>query len=340
MKKFFATLTLLVLMNFSTCAAETVHATGRGNTERSAIHNAMRMAVEQKFGAVVNSKTLVKNSMLVADEIAVDSAGFVTRYEIISSRVVNGIFVVEINAELDDKKISARLTELEKKSLVDVNADSPRVAVVAFDSRGQRYSVVENEIISALQRQGFTRPVDITQVNHAVRQRINSAAGDAELCKTLANDFHADCLVVADVKISGRDVNISSRLIELNTGEIIFAGTSTGGGEFFSAGDALKLASRRAGNELSTVAFKSAAKLERHVTLLVTKNTFATLGGTLTAVRERIKNISGVNDAFVRRMNTSLELDVDFDGTAADFAQELERCGIKILELGSSFVKI
>ena len=339
MKKFFATLTLLALINFSTCAAE-IHVTGRGNTERSAIHNAMRMAVEQKFGAVVNSKTRVKNSMLLADELAVDSAGFVTRYKIISSRVVNGIYIVELDVELDDEKISARLTELEKKSLVDVNADNPRVAVVAFDSSGRRCPTVENEIISALQRQGFTRPVDMAQVNRAVRQRISSAAGDAELCKTLANDFHADCLVIADVKISGRDVNISSRLIELNTGEIIFAGTTTGGGEFLSAGDVLKFASRRVGNEISTAAFKSAAKIERHVTLLVTKNTFATLGGTMTAVRERIKNISGVNDVFARHMNTSLELDVDFDGTAADFAQVLESFGIKILELGAGFVKI
>ena len=60
----------------------------------------------------------------------------------------------------------------------------------------------------------------------------------------------------------------------------------------------------------------------------------------MTAVRERIKNISGVNDAFARKLNSSLELDIDFDGTAADFAQLLEIFGLKILELGASFVKI
>lgn len=57
-------------------------------------------------------------------------------------------------------------------------------------------------------------------------------------------------------------------------------------------------------------------------------------------MRERIKNISGVNDAFARKLNSSLELDIDFDGTAADFAQLLEIFGLKILELGASFVKI
>ncbi len=337
MKKFFMAASLFALINFSAASAETIHAVGHGNSERMAIHNAMRAAIEQKFGATVRSKTFVKNSMLISDENSVDSAGFVSSWKILSSRVVNGIFVVEVAVELDDKKISAT----EKKSLVDFNADSPRVAVVAFDSGGRRYAEIENEIISALSRQGFTRTVDLAQVSRAVQLRIISAAGDGELCKTLANDFHADYLVVAEVKnFSGNVASISSRMIQLNTGEIIFAGTSSGGGEFFSESDALKLAGRRAGQEISSSALKSAAQVERHLTLLITKNTFERLGGTLTAVRERIKNISGVNDAFARKMTTSLELDVDFDGTAADFAQMLELLAVKVLELGAGFVKI
>jgi hypothetical protein len=341
MKKFCAALSLFALINFGTCSAENVHAVGRGNTERMAIHNAMRAAIEQKFGAAINSKTRTENSMLVADKISVDSAGLVSSYEIISSRIENGIFIVEISAELDDKKISAQMTELEKKSLVDINADNPRVAVVALDSNGRRYSEIENEIIAALKRQGFVRTVDLAHLNNAVKLRMISAADDDELYKTLANDFHTDCLVVAEVKIlPSKEVKVSSRLIELNTGEIIFAGTTTGGGVFIADSDALKMAGRRAGNEISFAALKSAAQVERHLTLLITKNTFDKLGGTLSVVSERIKNISGVNDAFTRKMNTSLELDVDFDGTAADFAQILEFLGIKILELSASFVKI
>ena len=337
MKKFFAALSLLVLINFGTCSAENVHAIGRGNTERMAIRDAMRAAIEQKFGAVVNSKTRVKNFTLISDENSVDSAGFILSWEIVSSRVVNGIFVVEISAEVDDKKISARLTD--KKALVDFNADNPRVAVAAVDSKGRHYPEIESEIITALKNQGFTRTIDLAQVNRAVRLRMNFA--DSELRKTLANDFHADCLVIAEVKIlSENEVSVSSRVIKLNTGEIIFACTSTGGGGFLSGNDALKMAGRRAGNEISVAAFKSAANVERHLTLLITKNTFERLGGTLTAVHERIKNISGVNDVFTRKLNTSLELDVDFDGTASDFAQLLEILAIKILEVSAGYVKI
>lgn len=341
MKKFLAAMSLLTLINFSSCNAATVHAVGRGINERMAVRDAMRNAIEQTLGATVNSRTRTKNSMLVADEIAVDSAGLISRWQLISNVVEGGIFVVKIIAELDDKKISARLTELERKALVDFNADNPRVAVVAFGSNGQRVAAVENEIINALKRQGFTRTVDLSQINRTVRQRIYSAAGDVELCKTLANDFHTDCLVVAQVNFSSdNEISVSSRLIELNTGEIIFAGNSTGGGMFTNSSDALKVAGRRAGNELSLAALKSAAQVERHITLLITSETFNRLGGTLTAVSERIRNLSGVNDAFARKMTSSLELDVDFDGTAADFAKVLESNHIRIIELGSAYIKI
>ena len=332
---------LFALTTCGTCSAEIVHAVGRGINERNAIHDAMRAAIEQKFGANVHAKTRVQNFTVIADKISVDSAGLINRCEIVSRRVENGLVVVEIDAELDDAKISARLTEIEKKALVDFNANSPRVAVVAFDSSGQRYATIENEIITALKRQGFTRTVDLAQVNRAVRQRIHSAAGDANLCKTLANDFHADCLVVAEVNLlPDNAVSVASRLIRLNTGEIIFAGMSTGGGLFISGDDSFKLAGRRAANEVALAALKSAAQVERHVTLLITRDTFNQLGGTLTTVCEKIRNLSGVNDAFVRKLNMSLELDIDFDGTAADFAQVLEFAAIKILELGSAYVKI
>ena len=156
----------------------------------------------------------------------------------------------------------------------------------------------------------------------------------------MANDFHADCLVIAEVTNFAGEVSIAGRFIELNTGEIIFAGTATGGEMFLSSGDALKLAGRRVGNDISNAALKSAAQVEHHVTLLITAPTFERLGGTLTAVRERIKLLAGVNDVFARKMTSSLELDVDFDGTAADLAQVLESFAIKILELQAGFVKI
>ena len=340
MKKILAALILFVMINVGMCSAESIHAVGRGITQRAAVHDAMRNAIEQKFGATVHSKTRVQNHMLIADETALDSSGFISGWKIVYSGVEKGIFVVTVVVELDDEKLSARLRQIDKKALVDFNSANPRVAVLAFDSFGLRYTEIENEIINAMQNQGFTRIVDLAQVNRAVLQRIRAAEGNFALCKTLANDFHADCLVIAEIKRLDDVFTVSSRFIELNTGEILFAGTSTGGGAFITNADALKLAARRAGNEISAAALKSAANIEHHLTLLITPQTFQRLGGTLTAVRQQIMIISGVNDVFARKMTSSLELDVNFDGTAADFAQALESQKITILELQTGYIKI
>ena len=178
-------------------------------------------------------------------------------------------------------------------------------------------------------------------------KRINSAENDAKLRKTLANDFHVDLLVAVEVKTSGNSsgyVTLSSRLIGVNTGEIVHAGNYVGDVGMFTANaesGALKMAARRAGSEISNAALNSAAKVERHITLLVTESTFSRLGGTLTDADKTIRAVSdSVNDVFVRRMSGSVEFDVNFDGTASDFAHDLERAGCRILEISSDFIKI
>lgn len=329
-------------MSFSVVAAKSVQVTGQGINETRAIQSAMRSAIEQELGAYVDSKTIVKNKQVIEEEISSNSEGYISGYEIISSRTENGMCIVELKVEVDPYAVNTSLMDkLRKKSLVNLNADSPRIAVLAYDSRGNEYSEVENEIFSALQRQGFSRTVDLAQINRAVRKRILSAENDPALRKTLANDFHIDYLVLSEVKILGnRNVTLSSRLLSVNTGKIIYAGNSSGSAGMFSSNQSVKFAARRAGYEISNAALSAAAKVEQHITLLITAPTFKKIGGTLTSVNNFAKNIHGVNDAFVRHMSTIIELDVDFDGTAADFAAELEHSGYKIIEVTSDFVKI
>ena len=334
------------LLNLSVCDAATVQSTGVGSTRRNAIHNAMRSAIEKELGTHISAKTLVQNKQTITDEIAADSEGFISKYEVISIRTEDGLFIADIKADVNADVINTRImSKLQKKAIIENNADSPRVAAIAYDNRGEQYPEVENEILSAMKRQGFTRTVDLTQIKKVVTKRMISAADDAKLRKTLANDFHTDLLVAVEIKKSGSGhVNLSSRLIAVNTGKIIYAGNSFGEAGMFTANaeaGALKMAARRAGFEISNAALNSAAKVERHITLLITEQTFSKIGGTLTSGMKTIKSVSNsVNDVFVRRMSGSAEFDVNFDGTATDFAHDLERAGFKILEITSDFIKI
>ncbi len=341
LKKFFATFFATLILFFQTCAANSVQVIGQGSTQRMAIHNAMRSAIEKELGTNIGGKTLVKNNRVVLDEISANSNGFISGYEIISEREENGIFFAELKVEVDSELLKQTLSQ--KKFLINLNADNPRIAVLAYDAAGKNYPEVENEIFFALQRQGFTRTIDLAQINSVTQKKISAAENDPALRKMLANDFHIDYLVLTEVKISEKNYLLASRLISVNTGKIIHADNSSGNVGMFtaSAGSVtLKLAARRAGFSISNAALKSAAKVEQHITLLVTDSTFKKIGGTLTSANNFVKNLDGVNDAFVRNMQGAIELDVNFDGTANDFASQLELVGFKILEVASDFVKI
>ena len=83
MKKFFLMLSLILFLTCDICSAS-VQVLGRGTTERSAIHDAMRTAIEQELGTQISNKTLVQNAQVINDEINLNSNGYVSSYKIIS----------------------------------------------------------------------------------------------------------------------------------------------------------------------------------------------------------------------------------------------------------------
>ena len=60
----------------------------------------------------------------------------------------------------------------------------------------------------------------------------------------------------------------------------------------------------------------------------------------MTAINNFAKSFDGVNDVFVRQMSANVEIDVNFDGTAADLVQEIERAGYKVRSFSSNLIVI
>lgn len=344
MKKIFALLLFVILIAGENCFAAQVTATGRGITRDAALHNAMRSAIETELGAFLDSRTIMKNQVVINDEVSVNSSGYISGYEIISERAEGDLYFVKILAEVNSDAVKTGLmSRLQKKNLVDTNFDSPRIAVLVYDSYGCEYPNAENEIISAMNRQGFTGTIDLSQVNRAVRQRMIAAANEPEILKSLANNFHVDYFILSEVKISGRRINLASRMLNANTGKILYAGNSVGSTGMFSPNDlnvSTNSAARKAGYEISRAALNAAAQVEHRINILITPETFSKFGGTVLNVQTRLQKISGMKNVFVRHAGTSAEVDADFDGTAADLAAELEREGFKILDVRTGFIKI
>lgn len=347
MKKLIVMILFLVIPSMA-YAGEIV-TTGQGATLEAAVHNAMRAAIEQEAGTFVDSKTWARNGQVIVDDIMVSSNGLIAGYEILRQGQSNGIFEVEIKSNVNSDEIqSTIMTALHKKVIVETNMNDPRIAVAAFDADGEEYAEIENYIISGLQGQGFSRLIDLKQLDSSLKMRIQNASADPELRDSISNQYHVDYLVNVQVKILKTDksaaVLLMPRMISVNTGEVIYGGSFTGNARMFSNSGlegAIQNASKRAAYAIANAALKQAAKVEQHFTIIVTKPTMRTFGDDLDSISSQIKSLQGVRNVFRRSLNSGVvQLDLNFDGTASELVDELEGNGFEVIEMTADYIKI
>ena len=347
MRKLIATILFLMMPSFA--FAGEVITTGQGSTLEAAIHSAMRAAIEQEVGTLVESETLVKNRQTIIDDIIISSKGLIEGYEILNQSQSNGIFEVEIKSNVNDERLqSGVMTVLQKKVIVETNMNDPRVAVIALDDSGEEYAEIENEIISGLQGQGFSRLIDLQQLDSALKMRLKNAAGDADLRQFIENQYHIDYLVNVQVKILQTENNsavvLSPRMISVNNGEIIYSGTFTGNARMFSksgVNGAIRSAAKQAAYAISNAALNRAAQVEQHFTVIITKETMNRFDNNLRSISNRIVSLRGVRKVFKRGIiNDVAQFDLNFDGTAAELVAELENKGFNVIERASEYIKI
>lgn len=332
-------------------AASSVITTGQGATERAALHEAMRSAIEQAVGVLVDSHTYVKNYQLIHDEIYTHSEGYVSRYEVLEKSLENGIHRVTIRAEVSEALSSDLMTKLEKQALIRENLLDPRIGVVISDSQDRPAyrsvaAAVENEIVTALQENGFSRLVDLGQVEASVKKRIAAAvfAGDAEGAAMLKHSFPVDYLVTGLVDVKempeAAEAILTIRFLNVNSGEIAYAGTFRGrsqrtGSRAVTA--AVQKASRAMARALADGALQKAADPGQHVMLLVTAGALGRVGDACNF----LSRLPGVRQVYPRQQQGESQVfDVDYDGTAFDLARALEDAGIAVREMSAEYLRI
>ncbi len=95
--------------------AEDIHkvsAEGLGTTEREAITDAFRNAIEDSIGLYVDSETKMENEELISDKILTASKGYIHKYRIVSSEQDNGMTKVKIKALVKMQDVKTSLTGL------------------------------------------------------------------------------------------------------------------------------------------------------------------------------------------------------------------------------------
>lgn len=101
---------------FSTClmaqGVQTVIVESEGLGKEDAIMSALRIAVEQVGGVMIQSSSATKDFVLVKDVILAESRGFVRTFDILEERPMGPITWVKIRATVDPSGIANRCDEI------------------------------------------------------------------------------------------------------------------------------------------------------------------------------------------------------------------------------------
>lgn len=87
-----------------------VISTGIGQDSDRALRNALRAAIEQAVGTMVDSETLAQNDEVINDQILSYSAGFVESHKVISEpRTRDGLVIIKIQAQVKRTQLTEKL---------------------------------------------------------------------------------------------------------------------------------------------------------------------------------------------------------------------------------------
>lgn len=338
-------------------ANHTLVVTGTGADRSAALHDAMRNAIEQKLGLLLDSQTIVENYQTISDTIYTHSEGYVTDYTIVRESVDRDLYTLTVQVTLGPSLDAEVMDRFQKVKAVETGLQDPRIGVIIADRQDEAYSVAKNSLIKVLQDNGFSRIVDLNQVEDAKKKQMLAAISQNQhaLTQALRTQFPVDYMIVGNIDalsakassaegfqafISGQAA-VSLRMYNMNTGEIIYTDVVSGSAlhtnRAMAEVNALKKAAENAGPSLVQALLKKATNPLNHIQLIVTD---AKLGN-MNAAQQRISDIAGVSRVYLRSNSFgTMVFDLDYYGSAVSFANALERAGIQVQEMSTAFVKI
>ena len=268
-----ALIMLLVLALTSICAAcfaKNVTVSGVGSTESEAKSDALRMAIEQASGMMIDSQTWVDKAVVIEDKITSRSRGYITNYKVVNSANDDGNWKVTMNVDVvdDPNSVKGLMDALAREGLIQEVALNPRIAVVIPEMH-LNYRVPnptgETALIKKFIESGFNNMVDISDTRTKLN---NPMLMNQDELASLANSLRADILIVGEAfSESAGDVGkflpgqqrtgiqscrarVEAKMYYARTGQIIAADGKAGSGADTSQAIAGKKALANAGDAL------------------------------------------------------------------------------------------
>ncbi|MCK5347242.1 MAG: hypothetical protein KAR20_27725, partial [Candidatus Heimdallarchaeota archaeon] len=272
---------LCVLFSFGQ-DAQTVTATGFGailagdvvKATEDGTNDALRKAVEQVVGTIIDSKTITENFMVLEDKIYTKTTGYVQSYEVISTnkRVDNSLEVtVRAIVKTSDLKddLSGIITTLRREGM-------PRTMVlIKEENYGQNtwrittdMNTAETALMNTMMGYGFPF-VDARTVRANIQKDALQAAlsGDANAAAAIAKRSGAEILIIGNAKTTVTQLqmmkssgmktcsaNMNLRVVRADDAMIIATSSTRGVAahidELTGSSMALEKASQQSGNDL------------------------------------------------------------------------------------------
>ena len=313
-----------------------------------AIEDALRKAVEQAVGTLVESETRVRNYQLLSDDIYARSSGYVQSYQIIDESLQENILKVTIRAVVSLGNLS---NDLRAIGILLKRLDKPRVMVIieekntALDNNDTPLHQTEDTLIERLSEKGFSL------VDHQiVRQKLDgdklqlAIDGDVGAAASLGLQQGAEVVIIGQTiveqtknpafkklgPLGSYQATISIRAIKSDTGGLLALATGTGVGLHINpltgGNEAIKKAAQQASEYLINDLI---SRLNKEVggTLSVQLVITGLNDKLLVTFKNDLKTqIRGVQDIHQRFFGDGVaNLDVDIKGTSQMLADDLTR---------------
>ena len=244
----------------------------RGAARDKAIEDALRRAVEQTVGTMVQSESTVENYKLLSDRIYSQSAGYVKRYQVVSENAEGNLLRVRIEAEVDSGNLNSDLAAI---GLLQRRMRYPRVVVMIAEDNIMRtgyyeeiYSLSNSQseavVIQRLKEKGFN-VVDPGYLRKSVsgNEAREAWQGNERVAGGIGKKLGAEVAVVGQAistraanNIYGSDLlsmstTINVQAVKAGTGEIMAQASGQGTAAHINEVAALQESMRKASDSVA-----------------------------------------------------------------------------------------
>ena len=339
-RKMLFILCLSFLIQSNVFASEYI-ADGYGPTEKAAIQDSFRVALENVVGTKVDGRTYARNNKVIRDQIYAHTDGYIRSYTIIKKSMDGDNYKVQCKVIIDTEPNSALMTKLEKLQTIKIGINDPRIGIVIVSDNGYSKATdatAENAIANSLRNNGFTHVVNMNQLTQAQQERFKGAAfeGDYATIAMLGMQEQLDYIITGNVKTNKVQMNIDTGMVQVESGRALLNEKviKTGTGEIIQSNQFMEsgvdIVSE---NAQATAKFKVATKAGNAIAnelinyaATTTKNFTLYAHGFKTQTEIQgfeafLHDTQGIQDVYVRNfVNSSAIIEVSFNGDAQTLA--------------------